>query len=243
MAEPNQAWKTIGPLYKGGGIVWAQAKIFVRIVASLLVVVAVYGVRLESGANGITQKPNHQEAWVGIGITKSTNPEKMRAKLMDKDFVVRFALLNVLPFSKWPTELSKEQQKLKTDAEKRFEKLQEENSEIPKGWYYVAGKPVGSDAFGADLYLTRSISHWVPGSPSSVGWGITHVNIWMIQEGLTVYQPKPAELKIFFANQLVTRDQSFLAAEKYAITNKKGIWKDKELASKLRKIANPELKK
>jgi endonuclease YncB( thermonuclease family) len=162
--------------------------------------------------------------------------DRIEAAFRDRKATLEMA--NVLPFSKWPTNLTKEQEKLK---EKGLAFLK---NHLKGKYIAITGIDKGK-VFRGDLVLSGS--GYFTAGPSTLGWGIVQVNCLLIEEGYTVYKKDPPEWWFDQKNLGVLkkgRAALYEEAEAYAKKKKNGIWQDEDLAKKLQALSKPpELKK
>jgi hypothetical protein len=170
-----------------------------------------------------------------VVIRTAADMDKVTIVLDKKEFSV--ILSNVLPISRWPEDGGEEAKKLKTEALKILpKKLAGE-----KIWYLRGHLKLDkSDALRGDL-IRMLPDDWPGGTPASVGWGMTWLNAYFIQEGLSVYLPDetvvlgPPETNL--AKHEHGRKDKLQAAERFAEEHKKGIWQNREFALRIRAAA------
>ena len=176
-------------------------------------------------------QPEHH--WVVIRT--AADMDKITIALDKKEFSV--VLSNVMPISRWPEDGGEEAKKVKTEALKILpKKLAGE-----KIWYLRGHlKMDKSDALRGDLIRMWG-EDWPGGTPASVGWGMTWLNAFVIQEGLSVYLPDETvvlgPLETNLAKHDRGRKDKLQAAERFAEEHKKGIWQNREFALRVRAAA------
>lgn len=141
------------------------------------------------------------------------------------------SLSNVLPFSQWPSELTKDQQEIQKSARELVKKL--------LGAKWVSYRPLkhekddktsfcDMELFGPGREILKK--RWEGKLPSErVYWGGYHLNILLVERGYSPYVRSPKRI-------LKWHDQ-FLAAEELAKKNKRGIWNSPKLLQHLQKKA------
>jgi endonuclease YncB( thermonuclease family) len=176
-------------------------------------------------------QPEHH--WVVIRT--AADMDKITMVLDKKEFPV--ILSNVLPISRWPEDGGEAAKKLKTEALKFLpKKLAGE-----KIWYLRGYLKMDKDESLRGDLIRMWADDWPGGTPASVGWGMTWLNAFAIQEGLSVYLPDdtivlgPQETNL--AKHEQSRKDKLQAAERFAEEHKKGIWQNREFALRVRAAA------
>ncbi|MSU77130.1 MAG: hypothetical protein EXS16_03435 [Gemmataceae bacterium] len=159
-------------------------------------------------------------------VTNVGDTDKIEAQFRDRKVTLRMA--NVIPFAKWPNDLTEKERKLK-EVGLAFLALRLKDKEV-----VITGIDKVKSIHG-DVVLRFSDS-FTMGAPSTLGWLIVHLNCMLIEEGYSIYQKDPPELyfhdaKLGFKKQ--GREAIYKEAEAYAIKNKNGIWKHPELVKRL----------
>jgi hypothetical protein len=187
-------------------------------------------------------EPNTTLGGYGVEITAIKDFDNIEALLLSRPkSKVRISLGNTLPYSKWPKDLSKEQQKLKDDG------LQLLKDMIVGKQVTFFGLKTGGDMHGdlSFMHDGKSAYPWDPDRPSSQRYGWFHVqfNLMLIESGYTIYAEDSKRMN--FSSEEYwekNRAKAYASAEKYAVAKKNGLWKDgknSELAKKLKEVTKP----
>lgn len=153
---------------------------------------------------------------------------------------VRIVLGNLLPYAKWPKELSKEQAEMKKNGLKFLKDTLVGQKMI--FWGLDQADLLHGDLTNWDIGQvgTEGPFHYDSNKPSgTLGWFTVHVNALLLERGCTVYAPDPAALNFPLTSRELDRAKFFAKAENYAIKNKAGLWKlgkDGEFGTKLKKL-------
>lgn len=148
----------------------------------------------------------------------------------------RIALANTLPLSRWPTDLAKQQQQIKTEAQEFLKKQAKEHIDAFFLPAHLKGKGVN---LAVGDVLLRGGESWQGNSPAeTVGWFISHWNLLFIQQGYSVYvEDDEVVVPGFPEDAQDKRRELFRAAQQFAEQNKNGIWKDRAFAQKLMELS------
>ncbi|MBI3821584.1 MAG: DUF1549 domain-containing protein [Planctomycetes bacterium] len=166
---------------------------------------------------------------------KDTDNIEAKRKASDRNYTLRMA--NVVPFAQWPKDLTEEERKTKEKGLAFVTRRLKEGA-LDGKHVQITGIDDGQLIHG-DLVLqfTGSLT---PGAPSTLGWGIVHLNCELIEQGYSVFQTDPPEhalpnTEMGMPKKL--REALYKDAEAWAIKNKTGIWKHEELAKKLKALS------
>ncbi len=187
-------------------------------------------------ASGAGEGKKSERPAYGFDVKSVGDTDRIEAVFRDRKATL--AMSNVIPFAKWPTNLTVEENKLKERG------LAFLNDRLKDKRLAITG--IEKDKiFRGDLVLHHTGS-FTPGAPSTLGWGIVHLNCMLIEQGYTVYQRDAPEWW-FDDGPLGAlkqgREALYKEAEAYAKKNRTGIWKHEELAKKLQvlsKAAEPK---
>lgn len=193
-------------------------------VATILLVVVV-------GAEGSGEKPA-EPANYSFDVSEVHDTDRIEASFRDKKYTLRLA--NVVPFAKWPADLTAEQKKVRDEGLAYLVKTL-------KGKQVSVSTLERGQTVHGDIVL-RIPEDFVFGAPSTIGWGIQHFNCRLIEKGYSIYQKDPPEL--FFprgdvGTQKSNRETLYEKAEAYAVQRKAGVWQHEALVDRLRALSKP----
>lgn len=174
-----------------------------------------------------------------VKMVKADDTDKIVVLADGKELSI--ALANTLSLSQWPADLSQKQRQLRSEA---LEFLK--NQPLKKKLFFMPAETKGKAELVTRGDLLFLGDGWKGDSPAErVSWGISHLNLAMIQNGFSVYVSDDSVVVPGFPRSKEAQEKRrelFRAAQQFAEQNKKGIWNDREFAQKLVEIAGKDKK-
>ena len=186
-------------------------------------------------------KPAEEKFSLGVEIVDAKDFDQIVGYVLSTPRrKVRIALANVLPYSKWPAELTEGEKKIKEEGLQALTSLKKSTD---RKTFYFHGHDKGDVLYGDLEAEISGWPDWNPHHPSGkVGWGMTHLNAMFVDNGFTVSaeSPKALEFDSLPRWPKQNRRKLFIDAEDYAIKNQQRLWRDgpkSDLARRLKQLA------
>jgi len=165
--------------------------------------------------------------------------DQVRVRWDDQQRVV--GLSGVLPLSRWPRDLSNEEQQVRTRL------LEQARSALVGRRFYVDSAALAEDVKAPRVELTSHVSLRPPDAPpwdNSVpsqqsGWGMFDANLGLIEQGISPFNAAAKAIPEI-AEHGPRREQLAREAQKLAEREHRGLYSHDTLAKRVEQLAKPQ---